>query len=87
MMKFIRGLYVGICYVIGFPVFVAFSVVVVTKTIIRDVINGYGFDWQYVKDYAGAFWHGAKRGHRFNMHFIKRGNTPIENYDELLKGL
>lgn len=87
MMKFIRGLYLAICYAIGLPILLIFVLLGGMYSIIKLKIGGYGLGMDDIKEYMGAAWYGLKEGHKINMHFVKYGRKGYEHLNDLSEGL
>lgn len=78
MKKFVRGLYLAVCYVIGLPILFAMLAIMMIVTVVKDVIDGDGFELSYIKEMICGAFEGLKMGHMRNMKFVKYGN----NYDK-----
>ena len=85
MKKFLRGLYLAVCYILGLPILFVMLAVMIIVTVIKDIIDGSGFELSYVKDLILAAFDGLKMGHWRNMQFVKYGNNYDKWFSEELK--
>lgn len=83
MMKFVRGLYLYICYALGLPILLVFLLIGGVYSIIKLKIEGCDLSIDEFKEYAGAIWYGVKEGHKINMHFVKYGRQGYDHLEEL----
>lgn len=79
MKKFMRGLYLAVCYVLAAPIMVLGLIAAIIVIAVKDIIDGYGFELSYLKELVGAFAEGLRIGHIQNMQFVKYGRT-YENW-------
>lgn len=79
MKKIIRGLYLAVCYVLAAPIMVLGLTVAIIVIVVKDIIDGYGFELSYLKELIGAFAEGLRIGHMQNMQFVRHGRT-YENW-------
>lgn len=80
MKKFLRGLYLAVCYIVGLPILFVMLAAMMIVTVVKDVIDGDGVEMSYIKEMMCGAFEGLKMGHARNMKFVKYGN----NYDKWL---
>lgn len=85
MKKILRGLYLAVCYILGLPILFVMLAIMIIVTVIKDIIDGSGFELSYVKDLILAALDGVKMGHYRNMQFVKYGNNYDKWFSEELK--
>lgn len=77
MMKFVKAVYVYGLYIIGAPLFLAFTVVVL---IVHLIANKKDFGEFCVKESVMAYYEGIRAGHEANKCFIN--SSSVEEYWE-----
>lgn len=85
MKKYIRGLYVAVCYAVGLPILFVLSAIVFVPWVIKLMIQD-EYRLRDVKELVESYIYGLQCGHKTNMHWIKYGNNPM-SIDEMVKDL
>ena len=80
-MKIVKGIYVLASYIIGAPLILLFSIVFLTWTSIKEIIE-YGFELDYVVNIIKAYFKGMKIAHKQNMQWVKHGGRYVLLQDE-----
>ena len=80
-MKIVKGIYVWAFYIIGAPLILLFSIVFLTRMIIKEIIE-YGFDLDNVVEDIKAYFEGMKIAHKQNMQWVKHGGQFVLLQDD-----
>ena len=78
MGKLIRGFCVAMYYIIAWPIIVLIGLICTIQTIVKSLIDGYGFEFSDIKYYVSSYVEGMRCGHEFNKYWIKHGKRALD---------